>query len=246
MTSWHDKDDFWEKMAPFLFPEERWEVTQEEVDKILGLLDLEAEATILDLGCGPGRHSLEFARRGFQVTGVDRTSAFLQQGREKAEEGGLQVEFIQEDMRDFVKPGTFDAAISMFTSFGYFEDHDENLKVLRNVRTSLKEDGKVLVDVMGKEILARIFQPQGWQERGGRFWLQGRDIIENWSKIENRWIVMDGEGRYEISFKHWLYSGVELSNMLQEAGFMHVTCYGDLSGSEYGPQARRLVCIGQK
>jgi SAM-dependent methyltransferase len=246
MMIWHDRDEFWEKLAPFLFPKERWEVTQDEVDQIQALLDMREGMALLDLGCGPGRHSLEFARRGLQVIGVDRTSAFLKKARAKAEEGSLQAEFILEDMRDFVRPGAFDAAISMFTSFGYFEDQEENLKVLRNVWTSLKDEGKVILDVMGKEILARIFLPQGWQEREGKYWLQRRTIRGNWSKLENHWIVIDGASRYEITFEHWLYSGVELSNMLLEAGFKDVTCYGDLSGSAYGPEARRLVCVGQK
>ena len=246
MTTWHNRDEFWEKLAPFMFPEERWEGTQAEVDQILKLLDIGDRFMILDLGCGTGRHSLEFARRSFQVTGVDRTSIFLQQAREKADGEGLLVKFVQEDMRGFIRPDTFDAAISMFTSFGYFEDQEENLKVLNNVWTSLTEGGKVLIDVAGKEIIARVFQPQGWEERDGRLWLQERSIRGDWSKIENRWIVIDGEGRYEITFDHWLYSARELEGMLKEVGFKNIQCFGDLSGSEYGTDARRLVCIGQK
>jgi SAM-dependent methyltransferase len=246
MTTWHEKDDFWEKLAPFMFPEEQWEGMQEEVDQILALLNLGEVSEVLDLCCGPGRHSLEFARRGYHVTGVDRTSTYLQQARQSAEREGLKVEFIQEDMRKFMRPLSFNVALLMFTSFGYFEEHDQNLQVLENVWNSLRDGGKILIDVMGKEVLARIFQPQGWEERDGVFWLQERKISPDWRKIENRWIVTGNEEHYEISFSHWIYSAVELSKMLEEVGFASVDCFGDLMGSEYGNEARRLVCVGQK
>jgi SAM-dependent methyltransferase len=243
---WHDRDEFWEKLAPFLFPKERWELTAEEVDCIIELLELEQGAHILDLCCGPGRHTLEFNRRGHPVVGVDRTAAYIQQALKKAKSEGLNAEFVHDDMRQFIRTEAFDVAILMFTSFGYFEAHEENIRVIENVWASLRDGGRVLIDVMGKEVLARIFQPQGWEERDGVFWLQERNIFQNWSKIENRWIVI-GEGeQFEINFRHWLYSAVELAGMLQGAGFGKVDCYGDLRGSEYGAHARRLVCVGVK
>jgi SAM-dependent methyltransferase len=229
-----------------LFPQERWDTTGEEVDLILELLRLKEGAHILDLCCGPGRHALELNRRGYEVVGVDRTSAYIREAQKKARSEGLNVEFVDDDMRLFVRADTFDAAILMFTSFGYFDSYEENFQVLENIYGSLRDGGKVLIDVMGKEILARIFLPQGWEEREGVFWLQERKIIQDWSKIENRWIVI-GEGeRFEVSFSHWIYSAAELAAMLQEVGFGKVDCFGDLGGSEYGAEARRLVCVGVK
>ena len=77
MKDWHEDDNFWETMAPKLFPEERMKFTPKEVDKIISLLEISPDAYILDLCCGPGRHSLELARRGFKVLGVDRTLKYL-------------------------------------------------------------------------------------------------------------------------------------------------------------------------
>jgi len=246
MTNWHERDDFWETFAPFLFPEERWEITKEEVDQMLLLLDLESGATILDLCCGQGRHSLELTHKGYRVTGVDRTSTYLHQARQRAKQEGIKVEFVEGDMRQFSRPEAFDAALLMFTSFGYFEAHEDNLKVLQNVKKSLRDGGKILVEVMGKEILARIFLSRSWEERDGVFWLQDRKISHDWSKIENRWILIGKGKEYKIQFSHWIYSAAELSNMLREASFGDVICYGDLSGKEYDNQARRLVCVGTK
>jgi 2-polyprenyl-3-methyl-5-hydroxy-6-metoxy-1,4-benzoquinol methylase len=72
---WFENDDFWRTFYPFMFADERFAATPDEVDRILALTQCSG-GNVLDLCCGPGRHSVELARRGFQVTGVDR-SPFL-------------------------------------------------------------------------------------------------------------------------------------------------------------------------
>jgi cyclopropane fatty-acyl-phospholipid synthase-like methyltransferase len=75
--SWHEDDAFWKETLPVLFPISRLEEAETEVEQVLGLTEIPAGAAVLDLCCGIGRHSLELARRGFRVTGVDRTQAYL-------------------------------------------------------------------------------------------------------------------------------------------------------------------------
>jgi SAM-dependent methyltransferase len=229
-----------------MFGKERWVVAEDEIDKILLLLDIGPGAEILDLCCGPGRHSLALARRGFKVTGVDRTSAFIKKAGEQAKEQGLSIEFNQADMRDFRKPKAFDAALSLFTSFGYFEDQAENQQVLVNIYDSLKDGGTLLIDVMGKEVLARIFQERDWIEQDGVFFLQERLVSKDWSWIENRWIIIKGAEKREFEVSHWLYSALELTEMVLNAGFRAVEVFGSLEGTPYDHEARRLVVIAEK
>jgi len=194
MKSWHERDEFWETFAPTMFSERHWSAVPFEVDQVISRLGLEHGAAVLDLCCGPGRHSLEMARRGLRVTGGDRTASYLAKARAQAGEQGLEIEFIQDDMRRFVRPGAYDGAIMMYTSFGYFEDPAENQAVLANVQRSLKAGGALIVDVMGKEVLARVFQPRDWSEQEGALFLQERSISKDWSWIDNRWIVVDRAG----------------------------------------------------
>jgi 2-polyprenyl-3-methyl-5-hydroxy-6-metoxy-1,4-benzoquinol methylase len=70
VATWHENDDLWEMIAPFIFGENRWAVAPDESEAIISWLEVKPGAKILDLGCGPGRHSLELARRGFEVTGI--------------------------------------------------------------------------------------------------------------------------------------------------------------------------------
>jgi len=136
---WFENDDFWRDFYPFMFADERFAATPDEVGRILGLTQCSG-GSALDLCCGPGRHSVELARRGFQVTGVDRSPFLLGKAREHAAKSGASVEWIEQDMRNFVRPASFDLACSLFTSFGYFQDEQDDLRVLRNIHQSLKRE----------------------------------------------------------------------------------------------------------
>ena len=246
MTVWHEQNAFWETMP--MFSERLWEIAPQQVDAVIALLGLEPGAAVMDLPCGAGRHSLELARRGYCVTGVDRTEAYLHTAHEKAAAEGLDVEWIQADMREFVRPGAFDVILNLFTSFGYFEDPEEDRRVAQNLCRSLRPGGALVMEMMGKEVLARIFLPRDWQELpDGSFFLQERKVIRDWSWMENRWIVVrpDGE-RHEYVVSHRLYDGAGLRALLLDAGFESVELFGGLEGMPYDTEAPRLAVVARK
>lgn len=243
---WHTEDSFWQALEPFMFNEERWTGTVHEVDLLLELVDLDPEAYVCDIGCGPGRFSLELSRRGFQVIGVDRTEFYLESGRMRAAKENLDLNFMKADMRSFVRPNAFDGVISMYTTMGYFEDPAENLQVLKNIYRSLREKGVLLIELMGKEVLARIFVDRGWDQVGNVFFLQERKVNKDWSWMENRWILLDGQKRIEYQVNHWIYSAVELREMLQDVGFTGIQIYGNLAGGQYDQTADRLIAVAYK
>lgn len=243
---WHEDDEFWSETAPFMFDPESWDAASEQVDGILKLLNIDAGAAVLDLACGPGRHSLEFARRGFRVTGIDRTRIYLDEARARALKARLDIDFIEADMRHYLRPEHFAATISMFTSFGYFGRKSDNRQVLFNVYRSLVNGGAMIIDIVGREILARKFQARDWQEIEGVLLLEERQVINNWTQMRNRWILIKENDRREFIITHWLYSAAELSALLNEAGFNSVDIYGDLDGAPYDHAARRLVAVAWK
>ncbi len=246
MSVWHEDDEFWEITVSKIFGKEQWEKAAFEVENIVSLLKLVPGAHVLDLCCGPGRHSIELARRGFHVTGVDRTLKYLEIAKKKAEKENLVVEFLQGDMRTFRREEAFDAVLSLYTSFSYFEDPEEDKQVLRNIYSSLKRDGKVIIELMGKEVLARIFLERDWQEENGSFFLQERKVTKDWGWIENRWIIVNGKECREFKVSHRLYSGTELSSSLISVGFDSVNLFGSLSGTPYDIMAERLVAVAIK
>src|SRR5215813_12444286 len=100
---WFEDDAFWRELYPYMFPAERFAIAPEQVVQILALTGFSGR-TVLDLCCGPGRHAVEFALHNFQVTGVDRTSFLLDRARERAAEAEVDVEWIEADMRQFIRP----------------------------------------------------------------------------------------------------------------------------------------------
>jgi SAM-dependent methyltransferase len=230
-----------------MFGEEHWEMAPAEVDAVVALLGIKPGAAVLDLCCGVGRHALELARKGFRVTGVDRTLAYLRTAREKATAEHLELDLVQDDMRDFVRPLAFDAAVNLYTSFGYFKDPVDDRKVVENLLHSLRPGGTLAMEMMGKEVLARIFLPHDWQELpDGSLFLQERRVTRDWTWMENRWILIEGTQKKEYAVDHRIYDGEGLRGLLLGAGFDSVTLHGDLSGSPYDTTAKRLVAVARK
>lgn len=247
MSTWHEDDAFWETMAPVLFTAERWKQAPSEVDQILGLIEVPEGAAILDMGCGPGRHAVEFAARGCGVSGVDRTAKYLGLARQAADKRGVEAEWIKADMRKFRRDGGFDAVVSLLTSFGYFADPREDRRVAENFLVDLRPGGYLVMELMGKEVLARLFRPTDWhQESDGTIVLEDRKITDDWSWIDVRWIVLRGERRAEQRFGHRLYAASELKELLERVGFAHVRAYGSLTGTQYDHEAERLVVVARK
>jgi SAM-dependent methyltransferase len=246
MSEWFQEADFWELMYPFMFSQEQFQSAVDEVDQILELLDLQG-GTILDLGCGPGRHAIPLAQKGFRVTGVDLTPYLLSKARDRAESMGVQVEWVQEDMRRFTRPESFDLGVNMYSTFGYFAQESQNLAVLESVYDNLKPGGLFLIDMAGKEVIANIFAPTGAQDlEDGSLLIQRRDIREDWTRIHNQWILIQADRARTFNLEHTIYSGQEIKDRLREAGFKSVTLYGDLDGSPYDLRARHLVAGARK
>jgi 2-polyprenyl-3-methyl-5-hydroxy-6-metoxy-1,4-benzoquinol methylase len=131
MTEWFEDEDFWRVLFPFIFPSEKLESADEEVDSIAALTGF-AQGRVLDLCCGPGRHSVALAKMGAEVTGVDRSAFLLERAAAHALANNVEVEGVHQDMRQFIRAESFDLVLNMFTSFGYFDDKDDDISVLNH------------------------------------------------------------------------------------------------------------------
>jgi SAM-dependent methyltransferase len=242
---WFADETLWRELYPYMFPLERVAAAGNQVTGILNLTGITG-GDLLDLCCGPGRHAVEFARRGFRVTGVDRSPYLLARAREKAAESAMGVEWVLGDMREFCRPAAFDLACNLFTSFGYFAREDDNLRVLRNLRKSLRDGGALIIDVVGRERVER----QGLNTLETRFadgalLIQQPQVNADWSRMYLTWTLQRNGQSHSFQFEHDLYSGRELSDRLLSCGFNSVELFGDLEGSPYGPDATRLIAVAR-
>ncbi len=243
-AAWYEDDAFWVAMTTALFDPDRLAGTPEEVEAMVALTGMMPGMAVLDLCCGPGRHSLALARRGMAVTGVDRTRAYLQRARRKAVRAGLQVEFVEQDMREPLGEARFDVAINMFTSFGYFEAPSDDLRVAAHLLRALKPGGVLLMDIVGKEIVARRWQPRDWTELAdGSLLLQARRVSQGWGWVDNTWTFIRDGVREDYTVGHRLYAATELAGLLKSVGFSKVQVFGSLDGDPYDELAKRLVLV---
>jgi len=243
---WFQNEDFWRTFYSFMFSEERFSAAKDEVSQIVALTRCSG-GSVLDLCCGPGRHAVEFAQRGFQVTGVDASEFLLNRAGKRAALAGVAVEWVKQDMRHFVRPGTFDLACNLFTSFGYFKNEDDDLRVLANVHDSLKTNGVLIIEVVGKERLARTWQNAICSDLpDGSLIVQRPRVHDDWSRVSSEWILIKDGHTHSFAFEHSLYSGRELKDRLRNVGFNHVDLFGSLQGAPFDLNAARLVGVARK
>lgn len=245
-NDWFEDEDFWTSYASLMFDEAHWAEVPEAVDSILKLTGVASGVPVLDACCGVGRHSLEFASRGFPVTGIDLTRPYLEAAVESAGAAGLDIEFLHADLREFSRPGAFGLCVNLFTSFGYFATPGEDLAALSKCASNLAPGGKFVLETAGKETQARDFIEGEWFERNGWTVLTEFSVVGAWEGLRNRWVLLKGTERIDRSFTLRLYSALEMRSILERAGFSRVEIYGALDGRPYDQNAISLVAVAQK
>lgn len=243
------RDFFLGDYRGFWHPQDDPERDVREVEGALALLGLEPGQKVLDLACGQGRHCVELARRGLAVTGLDLSESLLDEARRRTADAGLDVRYVQADMREIPFVVEFDAIINMFTAFGYLESDEEDLKVLRAAARALKPAGALLLDLSNPDGPARRPGGRGfreWRELGPqRFLLAEHFILLHPRRWRIRVIVLDGAEQREHEMHLRAYSADDLDRMMSDAGFAHVEAYGGVDGSELTVDSLRMVVVGR-
>jgi SAM-dependent methyltransferase len=221
-----------------------------EVDFMLQALDLPPAAQVLDLACGHGRHAIELARRGYAVTGLDRSRALLAKAVELSGEAGVRVEWVQEDMRAIPETwaARFDGVINVFTSWGYFEADAENEQVLQGVARALKLAGRLFLDTINHERLMRQFRPRSWTEGpDGSLALDASEFDPLRGRVETtRRIILPDGSRHHRRISVRLYTLAEVRNMLDRCGLRVLTAYGDFAGGPYTIDSPRTIVVAER
>jgi SAM-dependent methyltransferase len=243
---WFEDESFWDNYAPIMFDPARWAEAEAVADGVCRLSGAKAPADTLDLCCGMGRISVELARRGFRVTGVDITPSYLEAAREATELEGLSVEYVESDARKFSRPAAFDLALNLYISWGYFEDPADDRLVARRVLESLRPGGTFIIETLGQEIAQRDFTPGERFERGG-FEVETQFYpVNSWGGLHNRWTLRRDGKVFEREYVQRLYSAQGLTRLLLEAGFSSTRCFGEWDASPYNESARVLICMATK
>lgn len=219
------------------------------VDLILGSTGLSAPRSepvaALDLACGPGRHAMVLAERGCRVTAVDLSPTLLAYAESQARREGLPIRFIRSDMREIAFDREFDLVLQLFTSFGYFDEHSDDARVLSRVRASLHSGGYYALDLINELHLRRALVPTSIKSLDGLEVREERRIADG--RVEKRiTIPRAGGGTREFIESVQLYSPETIEGMLYDAGLSPVHWFGDYDGTPYDPErSERMLVISQ-
>ena len=224
------------------------EVTSRQVEFIVESLQLAPGARVLDLACGHGRIAIPLAQRGYDVTGVDLSAFHLRLARQAAKRAGVKVRWIRSDMREIDFEEEFDAVINVFTSFGYFEQEEDDVRVLKAVARSLRRGGKLFLDTMNREWLIRNFSESQWEEHeDGLITMERRRLRLEDSRVETDFMYIEPDGRracHTVSVR--LYTLTEFQRMLGTSGLRLEKTWGGFDGQDYGIEGRRMVLLAEK
>jgi ubiquinone/menaquinone biosynthesis C-methylase UbiE len=216
----------------------------QEVHRMIAWLQLPPGASVLDLCCGMGRHSLALADAGYRVTGVDLSPVLLAEARKRDTDN--RVAWLQGDMRKVPAEGPFDAVVNLFTSFGYFEDDAENAKVIKEIKRVLRPGGRFLIDFLNPEYVAAHLVPYSERREDGMTIEERRSIEDGF--VRKR-ITIREEGRQERRYMEQvkLYRLEQFESMFREAGLALEAVHGSYDEGRYDPvQSPRLIMIGRK
>jgi len=242
--------DWWRAYFDETYPR-RYQIDPEQtVAEVLMLRDLlpEPPADILDVACGAGRHSLALARAGFHVVGVDISEPLLALSRAAAAEERIDAQFVAADMRALPYVSCFDAAINMFTAFGYFDAEEENQAVLTGIARALKPGGRLVMELAHRDRVVRSFQEADWYELddGTLIWRRHHfDPIRGLLTSLDRWRTPGGEEE-ERFHRIRIYTATELSAMLRAAGLTPTAWYGSMQLHAFTIDSPRLIVVAQR
>jgi SAM-dependent methyltransferase len=216
----------------------------EDAERLVGLLDAlglaAAGQPVLDLGCGPGRHTAVLARRGARVVGLDLSRALLRAAREAGAE-----RLVRGDMRGLpFQDGAFDAVLNLFTSFGYFADDAEHEAVLREVARVLRRGGSFVLDFLNAPAVRAGLVPRDERTTGGIVVIQ-----ERWLSPDGRYVnkrIQVGAGGRTFAERVRLYERGELEAMMTAHGLQTVRAAGDYLGGRHGARSDRLILVGER
>ena len=215
-----------------------------EVASLVKLLELDPPMKILDLACGFGRHTNRLATLGHSVTGVEYMPGFLALARQKATEMGVQVDYQQGDMRQVNFEEIFDRVLLLFTSFGYFED-SENEQVVENMVRALKPGGYLMFDIPNRDVILKDLPPADVIEKEGDLLINRFSFDVLTGRFHNRRIVIRDGIRKDKPFSIRLYNATEVRYLLNRASLVDYRLLGE-DDQPLSTNSRRMVVIAKK
>lgn len=218
-------------------------VTRRQADFVVGRLELEPGARVLDLACGTGRIAIALARRGMRVTGLDISERSIRLAERSARRAAVDVRFVRADMRQLEEVAAYDGVVNLYTSFGYFAREEDDELTLAAARRAMVTGGGFLLDTVNPVALAARFSPREWTEfPDGTVVAQERRYDHVSGRIHATWTFIPATGpRDRLEHSVRAYTAAELHAMLARACLPVTGAWGGFDGRALGEGTRTIL-----
>jgi len=245
MTAWYEESFGEDYLRVYNYRDEQG--AAHEVHEMIFWLKLESGTKVLDLCCGMGRHSLSLAEKGYEVTGMDLSDVLLDEAKQA--DGSENVNWVQGDMRELpLADEEFGAVVNLFTSFGYFKEDAEHIRVLKEIRRVLRPGGRFIIDFMNPPHVKRHLKPYSEREEDGLKIEERRTIEDGFVKKHITIIPQSEDGgevrEYDERVK--LYTLETFTKMLEEAGLELDEVRGSYDEKRYEKDSPRMIFVGKR
>ena len=226
------------------------ERTKREVDGIIKIANIKKNDTILDIPCGYGRHSIELAKRGFHVVGIDINEEHLNKAKENSKE--QEIVFLKKDMRNIGKENynQFGLVINMFYSFGFFEKEEDNEKTMIEFYNALKDNGKFILHT---DVSPEMFEAGKYKFKEERILSNKKKLLieekynSDSKRIEGSWTILSKNNKEKLTpYSVRIYTKKEFEYLTKKIGFKTVKFYGSFEGEEFTSNSSELIMVAEK
>jgi len=200
------------------------------------------DSKIIDIACGKGRHSLFLSDLGYDITGVDLSENSIKHAQQFEKKN---LKFNVADMRKTYKKKSFDIALNLFTSFGYFEKEEDDISAIKAMSENLKKDGILIIDFLNsKKVISNLIKTETKKVNGVQFNIS--------RKVEDGFIIKNievnhNEDKFSFQEKVKSLTKENFSDLLTFAGLQIIDTFGDYKLDEFNHQTSdRLIIIAKK
>ena len=232
-SSWFDTPYY-----HILYKDRNYREAQLFMDNLTHYLNLPEKAKVLDLACGKGRHAIYLNQLGFDVVGADLSENSITEANRNANE---TLHFVVHDKRQSFEE-KFDAIFNLFTSFGYFEQRDDDIKTLTAIKESLSEYGFAVIDFMNSQQVIDNLIPEETKEVDGITFYMKRSVLDGFIIKE---IDFEDKGEvFHFTEKVRAYTLEDFQNMMNETGIYLLDTFGDYKLKKFHKNtSERLIMI---
>ncbi|WP_443939694.1 class I SAM-dependent methyltransferase [Pedobacter sp. MW01-1-1] len=212
------------------------------IDNLTKFLAPKADARMLDIACGKGRHSIYLNKKGFDVTGIDLSDQSIKHAKQFEND---KLHFLVHDMRRLFYINYFDIALNLFTSFGYFDSEKDHVNTLKTFRKCLNANGILVIDYFNTEKIVRNLNACETKELDGIRFNITKNVVDN--KIIKKINFEDNKKVYNFEERVAAFSLDDFTRMLNKAGMVIEKTFGNYALDDFNDcESDRLILICKK